>query len=136
LSVRAISLALRSAEGCAIFAGRRNADKLAALVADIEASGGEIVARGLDARKEDDIAAFLRVADAHASPEAPRMPFGSVEFPVSAEPPVEISPSDRSPDLTASPGSPGRSLPVESGELGAGPADAQGEYSGHALSPK
>jgi NAD(P)-dependent dehydrogenase (short-subunit alcohol dehydrogenase family) len=55
-----------AAEGFAIFAGRRNADKLKPLVADIEAAGGEIVARGLDARKEDDITAFLRAADAHA----------------------------------------------------------------------
>jgi NAD(P)-dependent dehydrogenase (short-subunit alcohol dehydrogenase family) len=53
-------------EGFAVFAGRRNADKLAPLVADVEAAGGEIIARGLDARKEDDIAAFLRAADAHA----------------------------------------------------------------------
>jgi NAD(P)-dependent dehydrogenase (short-subunit alcohol dehydrogenase family) len=55
-----------AAEGFAIFAGRRNADKLAPLVADVEAAGGEIVARGLDARKEEDITAFLRAADAHA----------------------------------------------------------------------
>ncbi len=55
-----------AAEGFTIFAGRRNADKLAPLVADIEASGGSIVARGLDARKEDDITAFLREADAYA----------------------------------------------------------------------
>ena len=55
-----------AAEGFTIFAGRRNADKLAPLVADVEAAGGEIVARGLDARKEDDITAFLRAADAHA----------------------------------------------------------------------
>jgi NAD(P)-dependent dehydrogenase (short-subunit alcohol dehydrogenase family) len=55
-----------AAEGFVIFAGRRNADKLKPLVADIEAAGGEIVARGLDARKEDDITAFLREADAHA----------------------------------------------------------------------
>src|SRR6266849_8743485 len=55
-----------AAEGFTIFAGRRNADKLAPLVADIEAAGGAIVARGLDARKEDDIAGFLRAADGHA----------------------------------------------------------------------
>ncbi len=54
-----------AAEGFAIFAGRRNADKLAPLVADIEAVGGDIVARALDARKEDDISGFLRAADAH-----------------------------------------------------------------------
>ena len=55
-----------AAEGFTIFAGRRNAEKLASLVADVEASGGEIVSRGLDARKEDDITAFLRAADSHA----------------------------------------------------------------------
>ena len=55
-----------AAEGFTVFAGRRNGDKLAPLVADIEAAGGEIVARGLDARKEDDITDFLRTADAHA----------------------------------------------------------------------
>jgi NAD(P)-dependent dehydrogenase (short-subunit alcohol dehydrogenase family) len=55
-----------AAEGFVIFAGRRNADKLKPLVADIEAAGGEIVARGLDARKEEDITVFLREADAHA----------------------------------------------------------------------
>jgi NAD(P)-dependent dehydrogenase (short-subunit alcohol dehydrogenase family) len=55
-----------AAEGFVIFAGRRNADKLAPLVANIEASGGSIVARALDARKEEDVTAFLRAADAHA----------------------------------------------------------------------
>ena len=55
-----------AAEGFTIFAGRRNADKLAPLVNDIEAAGGKVVARGLDARKEEDITAFLRAADAHA----------------------------------------------------------------------
>jgi NAD(P)-dependent dehydrogenase (short-subunit alcohol dehydrogenase family) len=54
-----------AAEGFTIFAGRRNADKLAPLVADIEAGGGDIVARALDARKEDDISGFLRAADTH-----------------------------------------------------------------------
>ncbi len=55
-----------AAEGFAIFAGRRNPDKLQPLVKDVQAAGGEIVARGLDARKEDDVTAFLRAADAHA----------------------------------------------------------------------
>src|SRR5262249_45123520 len=55
-----------AAEGFTIFVGRRNADKLAPLVAAVESGGGAIVARGLDARKEDDITAFLRAADAHA----------------------------------------------------------------------
>ena len=52
-----------AAEGFTVFAGRRNGEKLAPLVTDIEARGGRIVARSLDARKEDDIAAFLREAD-------------------------------------------------------------------------
>ncbi|HML08654.1 MAG TPA: SDR family NAD(P)-dependent oxidoreductase [Xanthobacteraceae bacterium] len=72
-----------AAEGFAIFAGRRNADKLAPLAADIEAGGGEIVARGLDARKEDDITGFLRDADAHAPLEVCIFNVGgNVNFPL------------------------------------------------------
>jgi NAD(P)-dependent dehydrogenase (short-subunit alcohol dehydrogenase family) len=72
-----------AAEGFTIFAGRRNADKLAPLVADIEASGGEIVARSLDARKEDDITGFLRAADAHAPLEVCVFNVGgNVNFPL------------------------------------------------------
>jgi NAD(P)-dependent dehydrogenase (short-subunit alcohol dehydrogenase family) len=72
-----------AAEGFVIFAGRRNADKLAPLVADIEASGGSIVARALDARKEDDITAFLREADAHAPLEVCIFNVGgNVNFPL------------------------------------------------------
>ncbi len=56
-----------AAEGFTIFAGRRNGDKLAPLVADIEGAGGRIFARSLDARKEDEIAAFLQDAD-HLAP--------------------------------------------------------------------
>ncbi len=52
-----------AAEGFTVFAGRRNGDKLAPLVADVEAAGGRIVARSLDARKEDEVAAFLQDAD-------------------------------------------------------------------------
>jgi NAD(P)-dependent dehydrogenase (short-subunit alcohol dehydrogenase family) len=70
-------------EGFVIFAGRRNADKLTPLVADIEAAGGSIVARGLDARKEDDITAFLREADAHAPLEVCIFNVGgNVNFPL------------------------------------------------------
>jgi NAD(P)-dependent dehydrogenase (short-subunit alcohol dehydrogenase family) len=72
-----------AAEGFVIFAGRRNADKLAPLVADIEASGGSIVARALDARKEDDVTAFLREADAHAPLEVCIFNVGgNVNFPL------------------------------------------------------
>ena len=52
-----------AAEGYLVFAGRRTADKLEALRAKIEAAGGRCAARGLDARVEDDIAAFIEEAD-------------------------------------------------------------------------
>jgi NAD(P)-dependent dehydrogenase (short-subunit alcohol dehydrogenase family) len=55
-----------AAEGFSIFAGRRNGDKLAPLVKAIEAAGGEIHARSLDARKEAEIVSFLSDADNHA----------------------------------------------------------------------
>jgi NAD(P)-dependent dehydrogenase (short-subunit alcohol dehydrogenase family) len=72
-----------AAEGFTVFAGRRNADKLVSLVEAVESTGGAIVARGLDARKEDDIAAFLREADAHAPLEACIFNVGgNVNFPV------------------------------------------------------
>jgi len=55
-----------AAEGFTVFAGRRNGEKLAPLVADVEAKGGRMVARSLDARKEEEVAAFLADADAAA----------------------------------------------------------------------
>src|ERR1700747_426317 len=55
-----------AAEGFTVFAGRRNGDKLAPLVAEIKAAGGEVSARSLDARKEEDITAFLQEADRQA----------------------------------------------------------------------
>jgi len=55
-----------AAEGFTVCAGRRNGDKLAPLVADVEAQGGQILARSLDARKEADLTAFLQEADQHA----------------------------------------------------------------------
>ena len=55
-----------AAEGFVVFAGRRHGEKLAPLVAEIEAAGGRVVGRSLDARREDDLAAFLRDADAAA----------------------------------------------------------------------
>jgi NAD(P)-dependent dehydrogenase (short-subunit alcohol dehydrogenase family) len=72
-----------AAEGFTVFAGRRNGEKLAPLVAAIEAAGGSIVARSLDARKEDDVTAFLRDADAHAPLEVCVFNVGAnVNFPV------------------------------------------------------
>src|SRR5271167_3912518 len=55
-----------AAEGFIVFAGRRHGEKLAPLVAEIEAAGGRIVGRSLDARREEDLAAFLHDADAAA----------------------------------------------------------------------
>ena len=48
-----------------------------------KSEGGAIVARGLDARKEDDITAFLRAADAHAPLEVCVFNVGgNVNFPL------------------------------------------------------
>jgi NAD(P)-dependent dehydrogenase (short-subunit alcohol dehydrogenase family) len=55
-----------AAEGFTVFAGRRQGEKLAPLIAEIEAQGGRAFGRSLDARKEDEIAAFLKAADAVA----------------------------------------------------------------------
>ena len=72
-----------AAEGFTVFAGRRNADKLAPLVADIEAAGGAIVGRELDARKEDAVSGFLGAADAHAPLEVCVFNIGgNVNFPL------------------------------------------------------
>ena len=72
-----------AAEGYTVFAGRRSAEKLAALKSEIEAAGGACVARGLDARKEDEITAFLQAADAHAPLEIVIInPGANVNFPI------------------------------------------------------
>ena len=52
-----------AAGGYTVMAGRRNGEKLAPLIADIEAAGGKCIGRSLDARKEEDITAFLTEAD-------------------------------------------------------------------------
>ena len=72
-----------AAEGFTVFAGRRNGDKLAPLVADVEAAGGRIVARSLDARKEDEVTAFLQDADKLAPLEVCIFNIGAnVNFPL------------------------------------------------------
>lgn len=72
-----------AAEGYVVYAGRRTAEKLAPLKAEIEAAGGRCVARALDARKEDDITAFLNEADAHAPLEVViANPGANVNFPI------------------------------------------------------
>ena len=72
-----------ASEGLIVFAGRRNGEKLAPLVAEIEASGGRIDARSLDARKEDDLTAFLKDADRRAPLEICIFNIGAnVNFPL------------------------------------------------------
>jgi NAD(P)-dependent dehydrogenase (short-subunit alcohol dehydrogenase family) len=55
-----------AAEGFTLFVGRRNGEKLAPLVKEIEAAGGSVFARSLDARNENEIVSFLSDADSHA----------------------------------------------------------------------
>lgn len=52
-----------AAGGYTVVAGRRNGEKLAPLIAQIEADGGRCIGRSLDARKEEDVAAFLAEAE-------------------------------------------------------------------------
>ena len=72
-----------AAEGFTVFAGRRNGDRLAPLAQQIEAAGGRAFARSLDARKEEDIAAFLQAADREAPLEVCIFNVGAnVNFPL------------------------------------------------------
>ncbi|HTT97185.1 MAG TPA: SDR family NAD(P)-dependent oxidoreductase [Rhizomicrobium sp.] len=72
-----------AAEGYTVFAGRRAAEKLEKLKSEIEAAGGSCVARGLDARKEDEVTKFLQDADAHAPLEVVVInPGANVNFPI------------------------------------------------------
>jgi NAD(P)-dependent dehydrogenase (short-subunit alcohol dehydrogenase family) len=72
-----------ASEGFTLFAGRRNGDKLAPLVKDIEAADGRIFARSLDARKEEDVIAFLQDADREAPLEACIFNIGAnVQYPL------------------------------------------------------
>jgi NAD(P)-dependent dehydrogenase (short-subunit alcohol dehydrogenase family) len=72
-----------AAEGFTVFAGRRDGAKLEPLVREIEAEGGSIMARALDARKEDEVAAFLSDADKQAPLEVTIFNVGAnVNFPI------------------------------------------------------
>src|SRR5580658_7146418 len=72
-----------AAEGFTVFAGRRDGAKLGPLVTDIEAAGGSIVARALDARKEEEVVTFLGDADRHAPLEVCIFNVGAnVNFPI------------------------------------------------------
>ncbi len=72
-----------AAEGFMVFAGRRNGEKLEPLKAEIEAAGGRIVTRSLDARDEDQVSAFLKDADDTAPLEVCIFNIGAnVNFPL------------------------------------------------------
>src|ERR1700686_5034982 len=72
-----------AAEGFTVFAGRRNGEKLEPLVKEVEAAGGTIVGRSLDARKEDEVISFLSDADQHAPLEVCIFNVGAnVNFPI------------------------------------------------------
>jgi NAD(P)-dependent dehydrogenase (short-subunit alcohol dehydrogenase family) len=72
-----------AAKGFMVFVGRRHGEKLAPLLSDIEAAGGRAIGRSLDARKEEDIAAFLREAEAEAPLEVCIFNIGAnVNFPL------------------------------------------------------
>jgi len=72
-----------AAEGYTVVVGRRTEEKLAPLKAEIEAAGGACVARALDARKEEDITAFLAAAEAVAPLEVVIFNVGAnVRFPL------------------------------------------------------
>jgi hypothetical protein len=72
-----------AAEGFVVMAGRRHGDKLAPLVAEIEAAGGRIAGRSLDARDGDALAAFLGEVDAVAPLEICVFNIGAnVNFPL------------------------------------------------------
>lgn len=72
-----------AAGGYTVFAGRRNGEKLAPLVAEIAAAGGRCEGRTLDARQETSVAGFLDEAEA-AGPLAACIfnVGGNVQFPV------------------------------------------------------
>ena len=72
-----------AAERFLTFAGRRQGDKLAPLVSEVEAQGGRIVGRSLDARKEDELIAFIQDAEQAAPLEVCIFNIGAnVNFPL------------------------------------------------------
>jgi NAD(P)-dependent dehydrogenase (short-subunit alcohol dehydrogenase family) len=72
-----------AAEGFAVFAGRRNGEKLAPLVAEIGTQGGTAFGLSLDARNESEVVDFLTNADAHAPLEVCVFNVGgNVNFPL------------------------------------------------------
>jgi NAD(P)-dependent dehydrogenase (short-subunit alcohol dehydrogenase family) len=70
-------------EGYHVFAGRRNGERLAPLVAEIEAAGGVCTGLSLDARQEEAVADFMAQADAAAPLEVVVFNIGAnVNFPL------------------------------------------------------
>jgi NAD(P)-dependent dehydrogenase (short-subunit alcohol dehydrogenase family) len=72
-----------AAEGYRVHGGRRQGDKLAELTAEIEAAGGSFTGHSLDARREEEVAEFIDVADASAPLELVIFNVGAnVNFPI------------------------------------------------------
>ena len=73
-----------AAGGYTVFAARRNGDKLAPLAAEIDGRRRHAASRArVDARKEEEVAAFMRDANAHAPLEVCVFNVGAnVNFPV------------------------------------------------------
>jgi len=72
-----------AAEGYLVYAGRRTADKLQALKTRSRPLAGRCLTRGLDARVEEDIAAFIAEAEAAAPLEVCIFnPGANVNFPI------------------------------------------------------
>src|ERR1700749_5108502 len=72
-----------AAEGFTVFAGRRKGEKLGPLVAEIEAAGGRVIGRSLDARKEEESTTLLQDAEAAAPLEVCIFNIGAnVNFPL------------------------------------------------------
>ncbi len=72
-----------ASEGFTVFVGRRNGDKLAGLIKEIEDAGGTVFGRSLDARKEEEVVKLIADADAHAPLEVCVFNIGAnVNFPV------------------------------------------------------
>src|SRR3546814_18383657 len=78
-------------EGFLVKVGRRGGDKLQPLVDEIEAAGGRVAARGLDARIPDDVTAFIAEAEAAAQHEGVIFNIGATgNFPILDTHPQEI----------------------------------------------
>ncbi|MDA9451187.1 MULTISPECIES: SDR family NAD(P)-dependent oxidoreductase [unclassified Bradyrhizobium] len=72
-----------AAEGFTVFAGRRQGEKLKPLIDEIEAEGGTIFGRGLDARKEEEVVQFITDANNHAPLDVCIFNIGAnVNFPI------------------------------------------------------